>query len=182
VAWTSLALTEGAVVIAIVALVASGLPLRTLFPSYAVTNAWMAATFAPFGAVIVARRPRLSIGWCICAYAFVYGVAAAGIALAFWAFAAHRFDVWSAYAGWIGMSIWTLGPELFLPLIIVLFPDGRLPSRRWRWFVGVVVVGGVLWLGGWATDPSQVERLRWPGTYRRCLGVGDRSRTGPTGS
>jgi signal transduction histidine kinase len=161
-AWTSLVVTEAAVVTAIVAMTASGLSWRTLFPSYAVTNAWLAATFAPLGAIVAARRPRLSIGWWICAYAFAYGVAAAGISLAFWSLAARHFNIWSAYAGWIGISIWTLGAALFLPLVIVLFPDGRLPSPRWRWFVGVVVVGGVLWLCGWATDPSQVQGTPWP--------------------
>lgn len=160
-AWGSLALTETAVVTALVALVASGLPWKVIFPTYALSNAWLAATFAPFGAVVATRRSGLLIGWLFCAYGLFYGLAAAGVSLCLWSVALGHLSVWSAYAGWFGISIWILGGALCLPLIIVLFPDGHLPSRRWRWLVYVIVANSLLWLVSWATDPSGVRGAPW---------------------
>jgi two-component system NarL family sensor kinase len=45
-------------------------------------------------------------------------------------------------AGWVSAWIWTLG---FTPLFtfgLLLYPDGRLPSRRWRW-VGLLDAAAV---------------------------------------
>jgi hypothetical protein len=35
-----------------------------------------------------------------------------------------------------------------LGLIVLLFPDGRLPGPRWRWYVGVYLAVGAVWLSG----------------------------------
>jgi hypothetical protein len=43
------------------------------------------------------------------------------------------------------------GPAIVLfGLIILLFPDGRLPSRRWRWLLGCYLATAAVWLvGAW---------------------------------
>ena len=33
-------------------------------------------------------------------------------------------------------------------LVVVLFPDGRLPSPRWRWPARGYVAAGLLWIAG----------------------------------
>ena len=33
-------------------------------------------------------------------------------------------------------------------LIVLVFPDGRLPGPRWRWFAGAYLAIGAVWLGG----------------------------------
>jgi two-component system NarL family sensor kinase len=155
-AWVLLALTLAAVMVAVVTLVASGLPWRTLFPTYAVTNAWMALAFAPFGAVVALRRPRLAIGWLFVAYALCYGVSAAMLGVSLQRYAAGSSDAVSSAIGWIGASIWTPAIALCLPLAILLFPDDRLASRRWRLLVYVCVANTVVWPVVWALDPRQV--------------------------
>lgn len=49
---------------------------------------------------------------------------AAGVSLCLCSFALAHLSVWTAYAGWFGIPVWTPGGALRLPRIIVLFPDG----------------------------------------------------------
>ncbi len=46
---------------------------------------------------------------------------------------------------------------VILPLVVLLFPDGRLPSRRWRWAIGAFIVfAGVVLAGQLAQAMSAV--------------------------
>jgi two-component system, NarL family, sensor kinase len=85
------------------------------------------------GTVIVVRRPDNRIGWILCA---------AGSLVLVGGFAAE-YAVSALLGGWSALPAgralawvapWTtvLGLGLFFYLLL-LFPDGRLPSRRWRW-------------------------------------------------
>jgi signal transduction histidine kinase len=42
---------------------------------------------------------------------------------------------------------------VFIPLALVLFPDGRLPGRGWRWLVVAIGLGGVIWTCAGVLDP-----------------------------
>jgi two-component system, NarL family, sensor kinase len=141
------------------ALVACGLPWQLLLTSYAVTNGWMAATFAPFGALVALRRPRLAVGWLFCGFALCYGLSAACISLAIWQATAGGPNHWSSTLGRLGVFIWTPAVAVFFPLIVLLFPDGHLPGRCWRWLVGLALANGVVWLLGSAFDPNAVSGM-----------------------
>jgi hypothetical protein len=103
-------------------------------------------TFVGVGTLIVTRRPGNRIGWLFCAiglpvllgsFATQYAVAAL---LAGWpALPAGQAMAW--LAGWVTIP----GVSLFFYLL-VLFPDGRLPSRRWRpvaWLYGGALAVGI---------------------------------------
>lgn len=110
-------------------------------------------TFVPFlafptvGALIAARRPGNAIGW-ICL-----------IAGLFWMFigAGETYDAYRAvrYGGGPSATFAAMTQGLWVPPVgllgiytILLFPDGKLPSRRWRplaWFAGALVA--VIWIG-----------------------------------
>jgi hypothetical protein len=87
--------------------------------------------YATVGAVIAARRGN-RIGWLFVAF---------GLAAALLAFAESYFVRGAMLtpgslpaariAGWIASVLWPSG-FLFLGLLSLLFPDGRLPSPRWR--------------------------------------------------
>src|SRR5215217_3730713 len=111
----------------------------------AIGNLLILAPFLAFtivGALIASRRPENPIGW-IC---LVAGL--------FWTLIALD-DQYIAYAlattgvvplpAAVALSQWLWVPPIGLLSIylILFFPDGRLPSRRWRplaWFSGAVMV------------------------------------------
>ncbi len=99
--------------------------------------------FPVVGALIVSRRPRNPIGWICLANGLlwailgmienygIYGLARPGSVL---------FPV-AFYA--LGQWLWVPTVGLLAIYLVLLFPDGRLPSRRWRplaWLSGVVIV------------------------------------------
>src|SRR6476469_4604513 len=102
------------------------------------------AFFAALGALLVDRRPRNAVGWILSAAAVLIGLAPAGDAYAAYAMTVlGRPDPLAVLGAWVQSWYW------FLPLAMVsiglplLFPDGRLPSRRWR-IPSLVPVAGVL--------------------------------------
>jgi hypothetical protein len=99
--------------------------------------------FPVVGALIVSKRPKNPIGWICLAEGFlwmflavidsygVYGLAKPG---------SVPFPV-MVYA--LGQWLWVPTVGLLAVYLVLLFPDGRLPSRRWRplaWLSGVVIV------------------------------------------
>jgi two-component system, NarL family, sensor kinase len=100
----------------------------------------------PLGALLITRLPRNAIGWILFA-------TPVGIALSV---AAEEYATYSHFVGrlpaerWIGwLGEWAGGPTLaILTVALLLFPTGRLVSRRWRPFLWLGIAGPVLvWLG-----------------------------------
>jgi signal transduction histidine kinase len=89
------------------------------------------STPAVVGAVIAARRPRNPIGWILAVGALSLAAVLAASPYAWVALEAHPGSLpggaWAALVS----SLW---PAFFAwPLAVAfVFPDGRLPSRRWR--------------------------------------------------
>ena len=99
-----------------------------------VTTMLFLLAFATVGALVASRRPEHPIGWILLASAVFF--AAGGIAV--------TVDPNSrdAAAQWVSGWVWGAGAFLALTLPFLLFPDGKLPSRRWR-VVGWAAVTGI---------------------------------------
>jgi hypothetical protein len=101
------------------------------------------------GAVIVARQPRNRIGWLCCALGLLVGPAAFAQNYAWYTLVHLPGALPGGLAmGWLGS--WPWYPAIILGLIVLplLFPNGRLASRRWRpvgWAAVVVIVAAVVW-------------------------------------
>lgn len=91
--------------------------------------------FALVGAILVARHPRNPVG----ALVAVLGLAMLGGASLFEystlsAFPETASTPFTGEAAFINMHFWPLVLPC-LVMILLLFPDGHLPGRRWRWLV-----------------------------------------------
>src|SRR5689334_16009589 len=105
------------------------------------------------GALAAARHPRNPIGWLLCGF---------GLLSAFAGDAALGWGLRAAAEGWPGGAVGTgLAATSWLPggfgwtLTFLLFPDGHLPSRRWRPVPWIGAVGLVLAIPGWALSPDR---------------------------
>jgi hypothetical protein len=119
--------------------------------------------FATIGLVLSLRRPANPIGW-------LYAAAAL---------------VWSAYVPWdpwvnellrtgrplppaarlaalAGDSLWAVGITLAITLPLLLLPDGRLRSRRWRVVAVAAVAGTTMEVVGWCLSPGPMTQTLEP--------------------
>ncbi|MBL7519732.1 hypothetical protein I6A84_16900, partial [Frankia sp. CNm7] len=105
------------------------------------------ATFAAAGALIVIRYPRHLVGWLFCAHALqnaLMGDVAQGYGLR----AAALGWPGGPAAEWVSTTSWAFNSPI-LNSIFLLFPDGRLPGRRWRWVLWAGGLGVALAVPGW---------------------------------
>jgi hypothetical protein len=105
--------------------------------------------FVPFlafpivGALVASKRPGNAIGW-ICLISGLFWMSfALGAAFDAYELATTGTVTSSVKLDALLQGIWVPPVGLLGIYMILLFPDGRLPSRRWRpfaWFAGAVMV------------------------------------------
>src|SRR5215203_116901 len=127
--------------------------LNLSYPNTHLYQPWLdntlTALFYPtVGAIVASRRPQNPVGWLLCLYGLVISISYFCAEYAIYALLAQPGSLPAGEAmAWI--VSWVLpitnGLQVFY---ILLFPTGRLPSRRWRWLgwltVIYVVVGVIL--------------------------------------
>jgi hypothetical protein len=97
--------------------------------------------FAAVGALILSRRSRNLIGWLCWAIGFALAISYFGSdepARRLLADSASIPEALALQLAQVGFLLPLLG---LLPLLVLLFPTGRLPSRRWRPVVWVFATG-----------------------------------------
>jgi hypothetical protein len=85
------------------------------------------------GAMIVGRRARNAVGWMLLVSALGWAgqASATAIVLHLHAVGAGGSTTY-LWLAWIGANGWILSFSTVILLLPLLFPDGRLPSHRWR--------------------------------------------------
>ncbi len=94
--------------------------------------------FATVGALLAWKRPGNPIGWLLSGSGLAYALGGFGLLLV-------HFPGTQDLGNWLGW-IWLLGLGLCV-FVVLLFPAGSLPSRRWRpvaWAAGAGLSGWVL--------------------------------------
>jgi hypothetical protein len=112
-------------------------------------------TFSVVGAIIASRQPRNAIGWLFCSVGLVMGInSLAG------GYAEYRlsggYGPWSLVekAAWFASWSWTLLVYVPTSFLLLLFPDGRLPSPRWRPVAWCAAIGLIGFVAGTALQPG----------------------------
>lgn len=97
----------------------------------------LAIAYSIAGAVIARRQPRNPIGW-------LFLLISTDIALTALAdaYAGHHLTGWVVAAWWQTWSFYLSYPVAF-SMLLMLFPNGRLPSRRWRPVLALAVLAAV---------------------------------------
>jgi hypothetical protein len=129
------------------------LALNLSHPNTPVFGSWLdgtlsALSYAPVGALIASRHPANPVGWLLCLYGLVISISGFSAQYATYALLVQP-NLLPAGEAMAWITSWILpiinGLTVFY---ILLFPTGRLPSRRWRWLgwltAAFVVVGVIL--------------------------------------
>lgn len=101
---------------------------RTLITHQTITP-FITTGFAVIGALVASRRPRNPIGWIFVAVGLLYALTSLAAALSTYGSPASPIYPWALW-----FSSWLWIPAVLLPVTFVLlvFPDGHLPSSGWR--------------------------------------------------
>lgn len=114
---------------------------------FTVVFAAIVLSFSTVGALIATRQPRNPIGWIMIVAGF--GLAATILTGNYvelsLAQPSGRLPA-TEWVGWVTAWVWVLGFGPALTFLFLLFPNGRLPSRRWR-PVGWLAVAAMVTLG-----------------------------------
>jgi hypothetical protein len=138
-----------------------------IFPYWA-EYAWGALVFSTVGAIIASRRPENRIGWIFCTTGLLGGMRHFSAEYAIYASLAGPWSIpGAASLAWIASWVWVpyIGLLLFLGL---LFPTGRLPTRRWRWFAMLIVAVCLVGAALVALAPGPISGL---GSIENPLGI-----------
>jgi hypothetical protein len=113
----------------------------------AVANLVTLVPFSVVGAFVASRRPRNAIGWLFCCVGVTIGLNSfVGDFAEFWLASDLGTSGLGEAAAWFSSWLWVLLVYAPASLLLLLFPDGRLLSPRWRpvaWGVALGTAGGV---------------------------------------
>ncbi|HEU5472561.1 MAG TPA: histidine kinase [Actinophytocola sp.] len=141
----------------------------------------IALIFSAMGTLVTWHKPGNPVGWTMLVIAAVDGV---GVLLTSLTGAFDSADQ-PAVGVLMAIQIWLWAPPVWAisTLLPMIYPDGRLASRRWWWAVGATVVGMVVYVVGLLlvdgdfvgryTVANPLARTQWQDFATFCLVAGE---------
>ncbi|MGV9771533.1 sensor histidine kinase [Streptosporangium sp. NPDC003464] len=116
--------------------------------------------FPAAGAFLITRRPRLPVPWMLWASGIVGSLYYLAYSGAHWRYLTDPGGI-TPYLMWLGLWLWLWYVPVYISLLPLLFPDGRLPSRRWRpvLYANLILMAGHSLFLGLAPDPGFESQL-----------------------
>ncbi|MGH3090257.1 MAG: hypothetical protein ACRDSJ_23485, partial [Rubrobacteraceae bacterium] len=91
------------------------------------------ASAALIGGLVSSRRPRMAVGWIVAGHALCFSLGEFSRQYAIFGSPAEPGSLPFAHAlAWPAYWLWFPGLMLVISFLPLYFPDGRLPSRRWK--------------------------------------------------
>src|SRR5918999_3660820 len=115
----------------------------------------LSLAFPTVGALSFSRLPANLIGWIFCGVGLLFAMQRFALVYADYALVENFALPGGEYVAWF--SSWVVPAGLTLGVfLMLLFPDGRLLSRRWRIVAWTTICGAALSALGIASMPGQL--------------------------
>jgi hypothetical protein len=134
-------------VLFIAAVPLAGLAHQNLNASSGSLPVWVTAPFAVVGLVLAWRRPANPVGWIMLGGAFFFALSEDASYYTVADYGLRHGDLPLGALALFAQPGWAPAIML-LGLLILVFPDGRLPSSRWIWLIWAYATVAALWIAG----------------------------------
>ncbi len=157
---------------------------NSLFGDFNLDLFIVGTVYAGVGAIILDRVPGNWLGRLLLVAGWLWALDLLLNEYAIYGFVTASGHVPAAgLAGWIAAWLWIPGTALLLSGIPLLFPEGRLPSPRWRLVAGAIALGVILSVVGYAAVAWSIREsalvfdrsyvLTVPGIAGTLAGIGN---------